>query len=376
MKSLTILITSLLLLNTQSVEASDYYETKICQNCNYADAYEIAKNFEPEVKCYAPAVIDVTNPAAQECYSDINKVLVVDSVNRTIFGFNNSHTNQGQERYYLNNVITDINTIPAGVTRLANSILDTYEALNQVATELSSELTGVNAQSINPIAVAKISSDLSTTSSATSCVDTDEYKAVDAAFSSRIKSHIRWRAQEKFNSKPHLSEDFSSRRVTGASFSAGAGGIQLGGNWLIQPKSMFVYNKFRTSETGGSFSGRNQVVYSLTLGQDGLSLTLNRVQTFLGGYNIEDLSNDLTVATEISDCLGDALDKKFPKTVDGSDGSSGGSTGGTTGSTNPSFNNIPVTSDWGTGGSGGSGGCIHHYYHNGVEIFQMLGPCP
>ncbi|WP_281559210.1 hypothetical protein [Thalassomonas sp. RHCl1] len=371
------LLSSAMWASPSSAADDVYYETRICGDCSYSQALAIAKTLEPQKNCFLDGN---GGPEQQSCYSITNKVLVVNSVTRAMYGFYNGHDNQGMSDMDLVNFVRDIGTIPEQARYLANGILDTYEALHQVAAELTEEINAVPGNYSNSFKPAKNRLGILADSNTNQCADSKEAKAVEAAFSLSTRSNLRMRAQQKLANNPNLATHFKSSDVTGINFGFGGGGLTLGGSWIIQPKSQYIYNRFETDvPNGGSQSEFTQVVYTLSLDKHGLDIELNEVQTFFAGINIKDMKNVPAKASEISFCLGEALDKAFKKTVSpSSSGSGGGSGSGSTGGgLNPRFGNIPVTSGSGSfGGGGGGGTCDHHYYHKGQLIATIAGPCP
>ncbi|WP_281556899.1 hypothetical protein [Thalassomonas sp. RHCl1] len=372
------LLSSAMWASPSSAASNTYYETRICGDCSYSEALAIAKKLEPQKDC---TLNSNAGPEQQSCYSSTNKILVINSVTRAIYGFYNGHDNQGMSDMDLVTFVRDMESIPEKVIYLANGILDADEALHQVAEQLTEEIN--SSQNSYTASASKFKNQVGIQSDDNNnqCDNSREVQAVKAATSVSIKSAIEIRANEILEANPSLESDFKSTTITGLNVGVSKDGFTLGGSWVVGPKSKYVYNRFEGNTDvpiGDSQSEQTQVVYTLSSNKHGISLELNPIKTVFAGLTLNQLKQGVTQPSEITKCLGEALDKAIPKTVvlSGSGSGSGGS-GSTGGSLNPRFGNIPVTGDTGNfGGGGGSQTCDHHYYHNGELIATIAGPCP
>ncbi|WP_281559211.1 hypothetical protein [Thalassomonas sp. RHCl1] len=318
---------------------------------------EIAKTLEPQKNC------SHDDNGLPSCYSTSNKILVVNSVTRAMYAFENGHDNQGLSDSDLVNYVQDIRAIPEAIKALANGVLNSYEAIHQVANELTAEINAVP-QSYSHLLQSRQGRALADGSSS-DCENSRVAKAVDTAFSLKSRSNVQYRAQQKFANHPAVKSGITSRTLNWRDFDAGIGTIAIGGSWLVEPKRLFIYDKFESDvPIDDSFSNRNQVVYRLSMSNSALVLDLSEGLTYFAGYNLSQLKKSVADAAKVSVCLGKTFDKTFPKMLIPS--------GTAPGEPQPRFGNIPIASrDRGADGQS----CDHRYYRMGSLFATIAGSC-
>lgn len=367
-------IICLVLLSVSGETLSQDFKARICKDCNYSEAKEIAKKLTPELVCQQMGrEPEPIFGGEEQCYSTTNKVLVVNQATREIFGFYNEHSNQGTSRFNMPNILRDMSSYPTTAHTLINDVLDAYAQLDEIAAQVTADFN----QGVMPNSTEKLK--FSTYSSAnTTCENTPESKAVSAMLNGRNMANVQNRAQEYAKQKQLDTRSFYKTRFTGVNFGVSAGGVSIGGTWEYTPENRSVIQNFTLITDVPVNYPRNQVAYELSLDGAGfIGIALNQTATILDGISLVVLKQINFDVSTISSCLAELLDKSFAKSISSPGGGAVGTPAGS-GSAPLGWGNIPVTRGGGrTGNIGGGQTCTHHYYdHNGNPMASIQGRCP
>lgn len=370
-------IICLVLLSVSGKTFSQDFKARICKDCTYSEAKEIAKKLKPELVCQQ--VGRNPNPvfgSEEQCYSTTNKVLVVNQATREIFGFYNEHSNQGTPRYNMSNTLRDMSSYPTAVDTLINDVLDTYAQLDEIAAQVTADFN----QGTMPSSTEKLKFNTYSTANTTNatCDNAPEAKAMNAMLDGRNMANVQNRAQEYARQKQLDTRSFHKTRFTGVNFGVSAGGVSVGGTWEYIPENRTVIQNFTLNTDVPVNYPRNQVAYELSLDSAGfIGIELNKNATILDGISLGVLKQVNFSVSQISNCLAELFDKKFPKSISSPGGGAIGTPAGS-GSAPLGWGNIPVVRGGGRlGTSGGGGTCTHHYYdHHGHPMASIQGACP
>jgi hypothetical protein len=360
----------LVLLSVSGKTFSQDFKARICKDCNYSEAKEIAKKLTPELVCQRLGM----NPDEQQCYSTTNKVLVVNQATREIFAFYNGYSNQGRPPYEMHNTLRDMSSYPAAADTLINDVLDAYAQLDEIAAQVTADFN----QGAMPNSTEKLKFSTYSATSVTNstCENSPESKAVSAMLNGRNMANVQNRAQEYASQKQLDTRSFHKTRFTGVNFGVSAGGVSVGGTWEYIPVNRSVIQYFTQSTDVPVNYPRNQVAYELSLDTAGfIGIALNKTATIFDGVSLAVLKQTNFSASQLSNCLTELLDKNFPKSISSPGGGASGTPAGS-GSATVGWGNIPVSS--GNGGGGASfETCLHHYFdRNGALLASIAGACP
>lgn len=364
----------LVLLSLSGKTFSQDFKARICKDCNYSEAKEIAKKLTPELVCQRIGrEPDPIFGSEEQCYSTTNKVLVVNQATREIFGFYNEHSNQGTPRFNMPNTLRDMSSYPTAAYTLINDVLDAYAQLDEIAAQVTADFN----QGLMPNSTEKLK--FSTYNSAnTTCENTPESKAVSAMLNGRNMANVQNRAQEYAKQKQLDTRSFYKTRFTGVNFGVSAGGVSVGGTWEYIPVNRTVIQDFTQSTDVPVNYPRNQVGYELSLNSAGsISIDYNTDETKFDGISLTVLKKANFSVSQISNCLAELLDKNFAKSISSPGGGAVGTPAGS-GSAPLGWENIPVTGGVGrTGSIGGGGTCTHHYHDRKSRLMASIeGACP
>lgn len=364
----------LVLLSLSGKTFSQDFKARICKDCNYSEAKEIAKKLTPELVCQQMGrEPEPIFGGEEQCFSTTNKVLVVNQATREIFGFYNEHSNQGTPRFNMPNTLRDMSSYPTAADTLINDVLDAYAQLDEIAAQVTADFD----QGAMPYSTETLKfSTYSTTNS--TCENTPESKAMSAMLNGRNMANVQNRAQDYARQKQLDTRSFYKTRFTGVNFGVSAGGVSMGGTWEYIPVTRLVIQDFTLSTDVPVSYPRNQVAYELSLDSAGvIGIALNQTTTILDGVSLAVLKQTNFTISQISNCLAELLDKNFAKSISSPGGGAVGTPAGS-GSAPLGWGNIPITRGGGrTGNTGGGTTCTHHYYdRNGNPMASIQGACP
>lgn len=368
------LIFCLALLSVSGKAFSQDFKARICKDCNYSEAKEIAKKLTPELVCQRIGrEPDPIFGSEEQCYSTTNKVLVVNQVTREIFGFYNEHSNQGTPRFNMPNTLRDMSSYPTAADTLINDVLDAYAQLDEIAAQVTADFN----QGAMPNSIERLKLSTYSTTNGT-CENSPESKAMSAMLNGRNMANVQNRAQDYARQKQLDTRSFHKTRFTGVNFGVSAGGVSIGGTWEYIPVNRSVIQDFTQSTDVPVNYPRNQVAYELSLDTAGfIGIGLNKTATILDGVSLAVLKQTNFSASQLSNCLTELLDKNFPKSISSPGGGAFDTPAGS-GSALLGWGNIPVTGGVGrTGSIGGGGTCTHHYHDRKSRLMASIeGACP
>ena len=374
MDKLTKLLGTACMFATLSVAFSataENYEAKICYNCSEVEArsFALAREFEPELMCYAD---DVFSPDfSQSCYSQPNQVLVANASTGQVWGFDIFHDNQGSAEYEIE-LKAQRFTVSGQAKKLMTDILTTYSELDAVIASVNRDLESPSTifdNTANASLGLELKRSVVGTYSSSNCSDnSNTARAVRAAFDSQTLTNLLDYVQADYKNKyPNPESEFTYSRFNGGSFSAGAGGIGIGGSWEFISVNRLLEANFPSDVPG---SPANKVVYNVYMERGAIDVDVNEASTRIGGFSISSLRRG--GAINVNACLLEKLNQYIKASVQSDP------VGGNFGDSSPV--------DYGRGRgfipqSSGSGGgietCTWRFYDSqGEQMFSMQGPCP
>ena len=366
-----LLLTAIMLGRADNVNANErqYYETRICEDCDYNYALTKAAEIKPAINCTGgddPFNSDTAQ--AQQCFATPIKILVVDANSRNIWHFENTYTNQGQPYYNLANKVNHYSLIPTDAIQIVNQLLDIYEEMDAMAVEYTNRLNAGEFDYV--INEANTSYMVRSSQTGTDPCEAYEYSdALRAAFDLDLKNTLQVSLQEKIWSESsilgRLFSSLSEIKFSNLNFNIGNTSTAIGGTWEINREA----KQYKLVFSSGSLNRRTQVGFITAVDRGVIRLELHDDITYFDGKSLRDLKAVTVSSAQINECLAKALDAAYPKVVAGS------------GSSTPAMGNVALISGGGghslpSGSGGGTTTCKHTYYMNGVEIMSFEGTCP
>lgn len=360
-------IICLVLLSVSGETLSQDFKARICKDCNYSEAKEIAKKLTPELVCQQIGrEPDPIFGSEEQCYSTANKVLVVNQATREIFGFYNEYSNQGTPRFNMPNTLRDMSSYPTAADTLINDVLDIYAQLDEIGAQVTADFN----RGLMPNSTEKLSTYSATNDT---CENSPESKAMSAMLNGRNMANVQNRAQEYATQNQLDSRSFYKTRFNGVNFGVSAAGVSIGGTWEYIPVNRSVIQDFTRSTDVPINYPRNQVAYELSLDTAGfIGIALNETATIFDGVSLVVLKQANFSVSQISNCLAEMLDKSFRKSIS-SEGGGAVDTPAGSGTAPLGWGNVPITRG---GGRTGKSTCTHHYYsHDRTPMVSIEGPC-
>lgn len=371
----------LLPLNSEA-KPSNFYEAVICDDCSYVEAKKIAQRlkYQPQMQCRNDVGNNFEDIVYEQCWSTPIKLVIHDVQQDKTYAFKVGHNNQGQPRYDLTPYVQDLNTVPNEIRTLLTNTTNGYKVLTNVTRHLNRNFKiDAYTSSSNSFQTFNYAIDENSIGILSNCANSPEMKAMNLAHNLTAMANIQVEANDKVVIDENFKGSFQDVRIIGANFQGALGSFGIGGTVEYVDITKNVITDFTYKSEYFGQGKKNQVVFDLKLIDGWVEVSTNERGTSIGGYPLRILrssggKNGTLNSNQFSECLAEAIDKAFPKTVSDSNGNHLSTLDGS-GYKGPSLNHFPLSGR--NNGNGGGAFCTHTYYDlNGEELFSFEGACP